>query len=87
LFCDFGNGLGPQYIDLPLTAVPDCVSALESQLSISVSGGASCAGGVCSAGVSAGGCNAAGSSGFPLASALFAGLGLALASMARRRKA
>jgi MYXO-CTERM domain-containing protein len=87
LFCDFGNGLGPQYVDVPATGLPDCEAALASMLSVNVSGGIQCTNGDCTAGVSAGGCDASGGTAPVAPIALFTGLGLFVATMVRRRKA
>jgi hypothetical protein len=88
LFCDFGNGNGPQYIDITVDQLPDCESALASMLNVNVSGGIDCTGSTCSVGAAASGCALAGSPSAPLGTgAAFAGLGLVLATIVRRRRA
>ena len=89
LFCDFGNGLGAQYIDIPADQLAGCATALESMFSININASVNttCSGGECTTNVSAGGCALAGNPTSPSpAGALFAGLGLALATVVRRRR-
>jgi MYXO-CTERM domain-containing protein len=93
LFCDFGNGLGPQYIPVQDTDIVSCANALSSMLNVSVSGGGSidCSNGTCSlgGGVTGSACALSGGPGSSPAvptTALFAGLGLVALGVVRRRR-
>jgi hypothetical protein len=92
LFCDFGNGLGSQYVDVAVTDLPACVSAIESSANIKIAGGGSvtCTGNTCSASgaLAATGCavSSPGSSGALPVGGVALGFGLALATAARRRR-
>jgi hypothetical protein len=85
LFCDFGNGLGEQYI--PVTDLSECETALAGMVTLNVSGAASCTGNNCNASVSA--CSVS-----PLtpmkdvapAGLALVGLGLVAAGVARSRR-
>ena len=95
LFCNFGNGLGNQYIDVTVTDLPSCVSALESSLHINIaaSGLAACQGSNCKVNGSLSGCAVSASTmgtgtGTPLpGTGLAVGLGIALAGVVRRKRA
>jgi hypothetical protein len=100
LFCDFGNGLGSQYV--PLSSEGDvisCVEALSSMFNASVSGGISCSGGTCTAtgiaginGPGGASCALSAGPGAPLSAGaagtggLLLGLGLVAGAAARRRR-